>query len=322
MFSRLVLDARPMRILLSCLVVLAISTAAAAPHKVAATGFTVMAVDGWTDKTAGADLSLVNGPDFALRASLLPAIAERVAKAVKDPKECAAFTAEFAKSMSADSAKGAITKISKRAICEMTATLAGNVMVALTFPVGANGAVVLCIAAAKSPDKKRLEECRTMAASLALDPKAKPAAAAPYTTSKQAGGVTRVTAGKAQMDLPAGWVVKDGSAGQLFSATKGNAVLSLTRVERSFKGDTEANCKKLAGAAGGQAGVTGDGRILKLRPGNACLVSIETDKLANVAAYINVPGAAEHVLISCLSLDKDLAVLKECGVALGTLAFP
>lgn len=315
-----------MRVLLSCLAVLTISTASAAPRKVAATGFTVMAVDGWIDKTAGADLSLTNGPDFALRASLLPAIAERVAKAVKDPKECASFTADFAKSMNADSAKGGITTISKRSICEMTATLAGNVMVALTFPVGSgvgsSGAVVLCIAAAKAPDKKRLEECRTMAASLALDPKAKPAATAAYTTSKQTGGVTRVTAGKAQMDLPAGWIVKDGSAGQLFSATKGNAVLSFTRVERPFKGDTEANCKKLAGAAGGQAGVTGDGRILKLRPGNACLVSVETDKIANVAAYINVPGAAEHVLISCLSMDKDLAVLKECGVALGTLAFP
>jgi hypothetical protein len=313
-----------MRIALSALAVcLSFAAVAAAPRKVSAVGSTVMAPDGWTDMTTGEEISLVYGDgDVAFRISLVPSVADRFAKAVKDAKDCATFSVEFAATMGIEGAKGKLTTIGGRAMCEVTGTLSGTNVAAELFPVGKTAAVALCIATTKNPDKKRHDECRAMAASFALDPKAKPAKAAAYTTSKQPKGVTRVTAGNAQLDVPAGWTVTNGTAGQLFAANKNKTILSVTRVNRAFKGDTEANCKKLATDAGQQQGAaSSDGRMLQLRAGKACLVSIDTKAGTTVTTFVNAPGGAEHVLVSCTSVNREEAVMKECGVALGSLTF-
>jgi hypothetical protein len=311
-----------MRIALSALAVcLSFAAVAAAPRKVSAVGSTVMAPDGWTDMTTGEEISLVYGDgDVAFRISLVPSVADRFAKAVKDAKDCATFSVEFAATMGIEGAKGKLTTIGGRATCEVTGTLSGTNVAAELFPVGKTAAVALCIATTKNPDKKRHDECRAMAASFVLDPTAKPAKAAAYTTSKQPKGVTRVTAGNAQIDLPAGWTAKDGSGGSLFSASKNSTVITLTRVNRPFKGTTDAACKGLASDWTKQKGEPAVGRLLKLRAGASCLISVDTKTLANVAAFVNAP-AGEHVLFTCSSANREEAVMKECGDALGSLTF-
>jgi hypothetical protein len=298
-----------------------IAVADAGPRKVAAIGATLVAPEAWTDTTTGEEISLVIGNDFAFRVSMVPTIAERLGKAVTNAKECAAFATEFAGIIGIEKPAGALAKAGGRSMCEVSGTLVGNQVVAQMFPLGKTAAVTLCLSTGATHDKKRIEECRGMAASLTLDPKAKPSAKSAYTTSKQPKGVTRVTAGNAQLDLPTGWIAKDGSAGQLFAASKNNTTITLRRVERRFEGDTEANCKKLASAKA-QPGAKTDGRLLKLRPGTACLVSVETTTFANVVAFINVPKGAEHFLFGCMSMDREEAVMKECGDALGSLTFP
>ena len=310
-----------MRMHLPLLLVPAIVAIANASPRISGLGFTLVAAKGWDDKTSGAEISLRNGDAKHLRATLIPDFADRVSTSVKTDAACLSIGTEFAKTFGAEHPKPARAYAAKRKTCEFVGTLGGLPALTIMIPIGKTAAVVICFGPKTSTDWHA--DCRTMAGSIAIAPKSKPAPVTTpgVTTSKLPSGGTRIRVANAQFDLPAGWEHRASTADQIFAALKGDAVFSVSRIPRLFKNDTEANCSKLAVSAAKAQNAKVEGRLAKLNVGPACTLSMDYPLVANLVAYVNGPGPDEHLLFSCLSTSKDLAIIKECGSALGTLAF-
>jgi hypothetical protein len=146
--------------------------AASAGTRLSGVGFTLKTAAGWDNKS-GDNLVVMKGKQARLSATIVAdkdlAEAIQSAKTARDAKSCEALGVKIASSFDAKSPVSVRTK----AGCETAAELSGNALLFVPFASGSTAILVTCLIAEAKMTAEH-DECRAMARSLKLDPKAKP----------------------------------------------------------------------------------------------------------------------------------------------------
>ena len=158
--------------LLVTLAPLLLVSTASAGSRLPGKGYTVQPAAGWENKSND-DLVLVKGKQARLSATIVGdkdiAGAIKTGQKARDAKSCETLGVKLAGFYNAKNP----VSVASKAGCETTAELAGNVVLLVPFASGSTAILVSCLVA-EAKLTAELDECRAMARSLKLDPKAKP----------------------------------------------------------------------------------------------------------------------------------------------------
>lgn len=307
-----------MRSLLVLTLGLVTSTAIAAPERTSGLGFTLVAPPTWKVIKATDDgVALIQATDVVANVSMLPAAYN---KAATDAATCTRASADVAQALSVTSPSAALRKAGSASVCEITGQMTSYDALVVIRTIGKKAMAVACTNVGKVATA--WDGCRAIAASIVVDPKAKPAppAAASVTLEIGKDGATRVRGAGVGFIVPKGWKVAAGTGDLLFSATMDGVSASTSREKRAFEPNTTAKCDKLGAALAGSVGGTYEAKVQDLPTGPACAVVMTHAAGAGLMALTAGP---DHDLLrfSCQMTTADRARFVACGEIFGSLTF-
>lgn len=158
--------------LLATIASLLLVPVASAGPRLPGAGFTIEPAAGWDNKS-GDDLILMKGKQARLTATIVAdkdlAAAIKSATKARDTKSCETVGVKLATFYNAKNP----ASVGSKAGCETTAELSGNVLLLLPLAPGSSAILVTCLIVEAKMTAEH-DECRAMARSLKLAPKAKP----------------------------------------------------------------------------------------------------------------------------------------------------